>query len=238
MTDSEQTLPLSVHRVTVNEKEIFLVGTAHVSKESVEDVRKTVEQVDPDTICVELCAARHKSLIQRDIWKNMDIFKVVKEKKAVLLLAQLIMSSFYRRLGEKLDVKPGAEMIEGVNLAKERGAELVLADRSIEITLKRVWGYLNFWNKLKMTSHLFAGLLVSEKIDEKMVEELKNQDQLENILETFAKAFPEIKHRLIDERDIYLSQKIKEAPGKKIVAIVGAGHVPGIIEHIDGDEPL
>lgn len=129
-------------------------------------------------------------------------------------------------------------MIEGVNLAKERGKKLVLADRNVEITLKRVWGYLNFWNKLKMATQLLASLFITEKIDEKLVEDLKSKDQLENILDMFAKTFPEVKSRLIDERDIYLSQKIKEAPGKTIVAVVGAGHVPGIVEHIDKKEPL
>lgn len=239
MTDSNTKLPDSVRKITTaGGKNVFIIGTAHVSKKSVVDVRETVEKVNPDSICVELCEARYKSLIKRDLWKNMDIFKVVKEKKAVFLLAQLIMSSFYRKLGEQLDVKPGAEMIEGVNLAKERGKKLVLADRNVEITLKRVWGYLNFWNKLKMTAQLLASLFITEKIDEKLVEDLKNKDQLENILDMFAKAFPEVKSRLIDERDIYLSQKIKEAPGKTIVAVVGAGHVPGIVEHIDKKEPL
>jgi pheromone shutdown-related protein TraB len=238
MAGSENKLPSSVSTITVNGKDVYLIGTAHVSKQSVEDVQKTVEMVDPDTICVELCESRYKNIVQRDNWKKMDIFKVIKDKKAAFLLAQLIMSSFYRRLGKQLDVKPGAEMIKGINLAKEREAELVLADRNIEITLKRVWGYLNFWNKLNMASHLFAGLLFTEKIDEKMVEELKNRDQLENILETFAKAFPTVKSRLIDERDIYLSQKIRNAPGKKVVAVVGAGHIPGIVEHIKEDESL
>lgn len=239
MTNADFKLPESVRTITTEEgKNIFLVGTAHVSKQSVEDVRITVETVNPNSICVELCEARYKSLIRRDIWKNMDIFKVIKEKKAVLLLAQLVMSSFYRKLGEQLDVKPGAEMIEGVNLAKERDTQLVLADRNVEITLKRVWGYLNFWNKLKMASQLLASLFITEKIDENLVEELKSKDQLENILEMFAKTFPEVKTRLIDERDIYLSQKIKDAPGKTVVAVVGAGHVPGIVEHIDKREPL
>ena len=239
MTDVDSKLPDSVRKITTaGGKNVFIVGTAHVSKKSVIDVKETIEKVNPDSICVELCEARYKSLVNRDLWKKMDIFKVVKEKKAVFLLAQLILSSFYRKLGEQLDVKPGAEMIEGVNQAKERGKELVLADRDVEITLKRVWGYLNLWNKLKMASQLLASLFFTEKIDEKLVEDLKNKDQLENVLDMFAKAFPEVKHRLIDERDIYLSQKIKEAPGKTIVAIVGAGHVPGIVSHIDKSIPL
>ncbi len=231
MIDSDL-LPKSVERITLAEKEIYVVGTAHVSVESVEDVKATVDAVGPDSICIELCAARHKALVQKDNWKKMDIFKVIKEKRALFLLAQLILNSFYTRLGKQLKVQPGAEMIEGMKLAEKTGAELVLADRNIEITLKRVWGYLNLWNKLVMTSQLMASFFVGGSIDSELVEEMKSKDQLENIMEAFTESFPEVKKRLIDERDIYLSQKIRTAPGKKIVAVVGAGHVKGIKEHI------
>ena len=238
MTKSDFTLPASVHHLTIDGKNIYLVGTAHVSKKSVEDVSDTIETVNPDAICVELCAARHKAIVQRDNWKQMNIFKIIKEKKAVFLLAQLIMSSFYRRIGEQLGVQPGAEMVEGINQAEKTGAELVLADRDIEITLKRVWRNLNFFNKLKMASHILATLFVGEKIDESLIEKIKEQDQLETILETFSESFPEVKKRLIDERDIYLAQKIRSAPGTTIVAVVGAGHVPGIQQHIHKNEPI
>ena len=237
MIDSDL-LPKSVERITLAEKEIYVVGTAHVSAESVEDVKATVEAVGPDSICIELCAARHKALVQKDNWKKMDIFKVIKEKRALFLLAQLILNSFYTRLGKQLKVQPGAEMIEGMRQADRIGAELVLADRDIEITLKRVWGYLNLWNKLVMVSQLMASFFVGGSIDSELVEEMKSKDQLENIMEAFTDSFPEVKKRLIDERDIYLSQKIRIAPGKKIVAVVGAGHVKGIKEHIINDIPL
>jgi pheromone shutdown-related protein TraB len=238
MTKPDSILPSSVHHLTVNGKNIYLVGTAHVSKKSVEDVSNTIDTIKPDTICVELCAARHKAIVQRDNWKKMNIFKIIKEKKAVFLLAQLIMNSFYRRLGEQLGVQPGAEMVEGIKQAEKTGAELVLADRDIEITLKRVWRNLNFFNKLKMASHILASLFIGEKIDESLIEKIKEQDQLETILETFSESFPEVKKRLIDERDIYLAQKIRSAPGTTIVAIVGAGHVPGIQDHIHKNEPI
>jgi pheromone shutdown-related protein TraB len=238
MTISVPQLSENVYHVALDGKDIYLVGTAHVSKESVEDVRNTVEIVKPNSICVELCAARHKTLMQRDAWQQMNIFKVLKEKKALFLLAQLIMTSFYRRLGEQLGVQPGAEMIEGVNLAEKTGSELVLADRDIQITLKRVWGYLNVWNKLKMISQLLVSLFFTEKIDRDMIEEMKKKDQLEDILKVLADAFPEVKKRLIDERDLYLSQKIRNAPGRSIVAVVGAAHIQGILNHIQKDAPL
>lgn len=231
-------LPERVAHVKAEGKDIYLVGTAHLSNESVEDVQTTVEQVKPDSICVELCQGRYQTMTQSDNWSKMDIFKVVRQKKAVFMLAQLIMSSFYKRLGEKLKIKPGAEMLTGIKLAEETGAELVLADRNIEITLKRVWGYLGFWNKVKLSFQLLVGLLVREEIDSNMIEDLKKKDQLEAVMGEFAKKFPEIKRRLIDERDTYLAEKIRTAPGKTVVAIVGAGHVPGITEQVHDENPL
>ncbi len=237
MTDNAS-LPARVTHVQVEDKDVYLVGTAHISKESVEDVRTTVEQVHPDAICVELCKARHQAMTQADNWRKMDIFKVIRQRKAVFLLAQLIMSSFYRRLGEKLGVQPGAEMLEGIRLAEQTGATLVLADRDIDITLKRVWGYLGFWSKLMLATELMTSILLTEKINADMIEQLKKQDQLEAIMAEFAQHFPEIKHRLIDERDTYLAQKIRTAPGRRVVAVVGAGHVEGIQHEMQRDQSL
>ncbi len=235
---SEQTLPDSVTKVTVDDREFYLVGTAHVSKDSVNDVRATVNQVEPDSICIELCASRYRTFTQKDSWRKMDIFKILKEKKSTLLLVQLIMSSFYRKLGEQLDVQPGAEMLEGANLAKERDVELVLADREIEITFKRVWGFLSLWHKFKLLGHVLMGVFEQDEIDSDLVETMKQKDQLEVIMEEFGQKLPEIKKRLIDERDVVLAQKIRHAKGKKVVAVVGAGHVPGMIQHIQQDEPI
>jgi pheromone shutdown-related protein TraB len=214
------------------------VGTAHISPESVEDVRATIEQVRPNAVCVELCQARYQAMTQADNWRKMDIFKIIRQKKAVFLLAQLIMSSFYRRLGQQLGVQPGAEMLEGIRMAEQTGAALVLADRDVEITLKRVWGYLGFWRKLMLAAELMTTVLFAEKIDTDMIEQLKRQDQLEAIMSEFARHFPEIKRRLIDERDTYLAQKIRTAPGQAIVAVIGAGHVEGIESQIHRDQPL
>ena len=235
---NEFSRPERVCHVKAEDKDVYIVGTAHLSQESVQDVRTTVEQVHPETICVELCKSRHQAMTQADTWSKMDIFKVIRQKKAAFLLAQLIMTSFYRRLGEKLGIQPGAEMIEGIRLAEETKAELVLADRDIEITLKRVWGYLGFWNKLKLAMQLTMGIFIHDEIDADMVETLKQKDQLESIMAEFAEKFPEIKKRLIDERDTYLAQKIRSAAGKTVVVIVGAGHVKGIVSQIQEEHDL
>jgi len=238
MTGTDPALPEHVSHISVNGKSIYLVGTAHLSTESVEDVRRTVEAVKPDSICVELCESRHKAIVNRDAWRKMNIFRVIKEGKAVFLLAQLIMTSFYRRLGKQLGVQPGAEMLEGIKIAENNGLSLVLADRDIQVTLRRVWGNLGLWSKMKMLVQLAGGLFFSEEIDEKLIEGIKKKDQLENMMEIFAKSFPAVKKYLIDERDIYLAQNIRNAPGSTVVAVVGAGHVAGIREQIQKENSL
>ena len=237
MTETNK-LPERVSHITLGDKFVYLVGTAHVSQQSVEDVQKTIREVKPDTVCVELCQGRYDTLVKKDVWKKMDIFNIIKQKKTTILLAQLIMSSFYRRLGEKLGIQPGAEMLEAIDLANKTNAQLVLADRDIQITLKRVWGYLGLWNKLKLMMHIVTGIFISEKIDAELIEKIKQQDQLEAVMAEFAEKFPEIKKRLLDERDIYLAQKIRQALGNRIVAVVGAGHVDGIKKHINTDHNL
>ncbi len=161
MPSSSLELPKACTHVRANGKDIYLVGTAHVSRESVEDVRTTIDEIQPDSVCVELCEARYKAMANQDNWRRMDIFKVIKEKKTLFVLAQLMLASFYRKIGEKLGVQPGAEMMEGIKQARLIDAHLVCADRNVEITLKRVWGYLGFFSKLKMFFQLFGGIFVS-----------------------------------------------------------------------------
>lgn len=231
-------LPEQARRIRAQGRDIYLVGTAHVSPESVEDVRRTIDLVEPDTVCVELCHARHQAFTRPDSWRRMNVFRVVREGKAVFLLSQLILSSFYKRMGDQLGVRPGAEMLEAVRLAGERDAALVLADRDVQVTLKRTWMRLGFWSRLKMLWLLLSSVLSEPEIDKEAVDALKRQDQWESVLTAFSHAFPAVKQSLIDERDVYLAQKIREAEGSKVVAVVGAGHVPGIAREIHRDHAL
>lgn len=237
-SEQNNVLPKAVTEYQLGDKKVFIVGTAHVSLDSVNDVEETIKIVNPDTICVELCESRYKSIIEKERWKKMNIFKVVKEKKSLFLLTQLIMGSFYRKIGEQLDVPPGAEMIKGIELADSLKKELVLADRNIEITLKRVWGGLGFFGKIKMVYQLISSLFIAEEIDSESVEKLKEKDQMEEMMQEFSKGLPHVKERLIDERDIYLAEKIRTAPGKTVVSVVGAGHVKGMLQHLDKENNL
>ena len=234
--DDEPVLPDSVRELQLADgRLLYLVGTAHVSKQSVQDVTDTFHQVRPDTVCVELCAGRHQNLVDREGWRKLDIFKVLREGKAPLLLSSLVMASFQRRIARQLGVEPGAEMLEAIRLADDADSRLVLVDRDIQVTLRRTWGRLGWWRRTKMLFQLLAGLFVVGDLEAEDIEKLKQQDQLEDMLAAMARAFPDVKSTLIDERDIYLAQRIREAPGERLMAVVGAGHVPGILEQI-GDQ--
>ena len=232
MQDEASSLPSCVAKVALEGKTIYIVGTAHVSAQSVQDVRAAVAAVRPDTIAIELCEPRYQGLVKKAAWRATNLFQVIRQGKATFLLAQLAMQSFYRRLGKQLEVEPGAEMLAGAACAEETGAKLELIDRRIDITLKRIWRHLGFWHRLKLFGVMAEALFSSEEIAGADIEALKKQDQLESLMGEMGKAFPEIKKRLIDERDIYLAQKLRAAPGECIVAVVGAGHVPGMLKAI------
>ncbi|MFA9558849.1 TraB/GumN family protein [Evansella sp. AB-rgal1] len=228
----------NITRIHLNNKEFILIGTAHVSKKSAEEVKAVIETEQPDSVCVELDEQRYQSIVEGKKWKDMDIFKVIKEKKATLLLMNLLVSSFQKRMAKQFGIKPGQEMIQGIESAKEVGAELVLADRNIQITFARIWHGIGFMGKAKLLMVIIGSIFNNEKISEEELEKLKTQDMLHSMLDEFTTAFPKLKVPLIDERDQYLAQKIKEAPGQKIVAVLGAAHVPGIKEEIKKEQDL
>ena len=217
------------------EKEIILVGTAHVSKESARLVQSVIEEEKPDTVCVELCQPRFQAIQQKDRWQDTDIVKVIREKKSFLLLSNLLLASFQKRIAKQFDVKPGEEMIAAINTAESTGARIHLADREIRTTLSRTWRVMGFWSKIKLIFQLTLSLGQLDEIKEEDIEKMKQQDVLETLLAEVGKSLPTLKSILIDERDQYLAEKIRTAPGNKIVAVVGAGHIPGIQKNWDSD---
>ncbi len=228
----------NVHRIEMDGKEIILIGTAHVSKQSAEEVKEIIQQEKPDTVCIELCESRYQSISDEQRWKNTDIIKIIKEGKALMLLINLILSSYQKRLAKQFGIKPGQEMIQGIESAKEIGATLCLADRDIQITMKRLWRGLGLWGKVKLFFQLLMSFVVNEDITEEELEKMKSEDMLTASLNELAKSFPLFKAIIIDERDKYLAQKIKNAPGQKVVAILGAGHIPGIKQELNNEHDL
>lgn len=219
-------------RLDYQGKQIILVATAHVLKQSAELIKKVIHEERPDSVCVELDEERYQSILNPKAWENTDIIQVIKSKKVGFLLANLILGSYQKRIAKDLDTVAGQEMLEGINSAKETGAQLVLADRSIQTTFTRIWRKLNLWDKAK----LLFDLLVSEDDDKSLsnddVSELLKTDVLASVTAQVREKFPKIADILISERDQYLAHMIKEAPGKTVVAVLGGAHVPGVAQEI------
>ena len=224
------------HHLSTEDREIILVGTAHVSTESADLVERVIEEEKPDTVAVELCQSRYQAMTDKNRWQETDLIKVIKEKKAFLLLSNLMLASFQKRIGKKLGIKPGEEMLRAVNTAKKMEADIHLADRDVRTTLSRTWRLMGFWTKFKLLLQLITSMGDVEDIEKEDIEKLKEQDVLETLLSELGKTLPDLQRVLIDERDQYLAHKIRTAPGKKIVAVVGAGHVPGIKKY--WEEPV
>ncbi|GEL76397.1 TraB/GumN family protein [Tenuibacillus multivorans] len=228
----------NITRFHLDGKEIILIGTAHVSKQSAEQVKEVIEAEQPDSVCVELDQQRFKSIKDDNKWKNTDIFKVIKEKKATMLLMNMMISSFQNRMAKQFGINPGQEMLQGIESAEENDANLVLADRNIQVTFSRIWRNLGFTGKFKLLMSIVYSIFNNEEISEEELERMKSQDMLDSVLQEFSQSFPRLKEPLIDERDQYLAQKIKEAPGDKVVAILGAAHVPGVTNEIYREHDL
>ena len=226
----------NIIKLNYKEKEIYLIKTAHVSKTSVEDVRNAYEEIKPDSICIELDKERYSSLKNKDDkWRNQDITKIIKDKKVGLLLANIILSSFQRRMAKSLDTSTGGEMIEGIRLSEENNIPLVFADRPVNTTFMRVWNSLSLMEKVKLLITIISSIFDKEEISEEELASLKEKDSLEAALNEVSREFPNVKKALVDERDMFLAQKIKTAPGKRTIAIIGAAHSIGIEKYLDQD---
>ena len=227
-----------IYRIKKDDREFVLIGTAHISQVSKDLVRATIEAEAPDTVCVELDEGRLKSIKEPDLWKKTDLKQVIKNKQLGTLIANLVLGSYQKRMGAQTGVKPGSELKEAVDCAEGRGTELVLADRDIKITLRRTWACTPWYRKLSLLGGLFASIFDKTEVSEEDLAKIKEQDALSAMMQDFGKSFPEVKQVLIDERDQFLASKIKNAPGKKIVAVVGAGHMNGIAKIIEEDREL
>ena len=225
-----ETISDTFHRVSFsNGSQVLLVGTAHVSKTSVEEVASIIENETPDRVCIELDASRMASKTKKNSWEDMDIRKVFKEKKGFLLLANTALASFQRRLGAQTGANPGDEILGAAKLAEEKEIPVSLCDRDIQTTFRRAWAKSSLWNKCKLLGTLISAAFSDEEITPEELEDLKKQETLEGMLNEVAKELPAIKEVLIDERDTYLASKIYAAPGTKKLAVIGAGHTKGVL---------
>lgn len=218
----------TVRELELGGRRIVLVGTAHVSRESVDETASVIADEKPDRVCVELDEARWRSMSAPDAWEKTDIVKIIREGRAFLLLANLALSSFQRKMGSESGVKPGAEMVAAIRAAEAAGIPYSFCDRDVQTTLRRAWGRSNLWNKAKLMAQLVASAFSNEKPDRAEIERLKEQSELDEMMAELSAYLPSVKETLIDERDRYLAAKIWSAPGQRLVAVIGAGHAPGV----------
>ncbi len=230
--------PRDVLRLQIGEREILLVGTAHISRESVELVREVIEHERPDTVCIELDAQRFASLSQNRRFESMDLKQVIRSRQLAALIANLLLASYQKRLGGQLGVKPGTELIEAARVAEEHDIPVALCDRDVRVTLRRAWASMSFWKKTRLLAEMLAVTFERPKLDEEELRRLREKDVLTELMDELGQAMPGLKRVLIDERDAYLSHRIREASGQKLVAVVGAGHVAGMRRALEESRPV
>jgi pheromone shutdown-related protein TraB len=218
----------NVDLIEVDGRAFYLIGTAHVSKDSADLVDRIIREKSPDTVCLELCDSRFETLSNPERWKDTDIYTVIKSGRAYVLMAQLALSAFQKKLAEEFRIRPGEEMHRAMAVCRELEVDLSLVDREVRITLKRAWAKASFFTLIKMVFGIIFSLFSPQKITEEEIEKLKATDQLTMMIDEFSGSLPGVKVALIDERDRYLAAKILASPGESLVAVVGAAHVPGI----------
>ena len=228
----------------LDNREITLIGTAHVSRESINEVSRVIRETKPAMVCVELDEGRYKSIAQKENWEQLNVSKIFREGKGFLLIANLVLAGFQRRQGKDLGVKPGEEMKTAVETAGELGIPYALCDRDVRATLHRAWARCGLWSKCKLLASLLSSAFTTEKLSEAEIEKLKNHSELDGMMSELADYLPGIKETLIDERDRYMAAKIwtagpvsEAAPAEegpfRAAAVVGAGHLPGLKTHLE-----
>ncbi len=214
-------------------REITLVGVAHVSRESEELARRVIEERRPEGVCIELDERRYQALRSSARFEEMDLREVIRNRQAGALLLNLLLAAYQRSIGLRLGVRPGAEMLAAAESAERFGIPLHLCDRDVGITLSRAARSIGFWQKNLLVAGLIGATAHPPKLDEESLRELRRGDTLNDMIESFGERFPELKRVLIDERDAYMAQRVRETPGRSLVVVAGAGHLPGLARRIE-----
>lgn len=238
MTDEAPAAEQDVVRLTVGERQYVLVGTAHISRESVDLVRRVIEGERPDCVCIELDERRHAALANRQRFEALDLKTVIRNRQLAPLLLNLVLASYQRQLGGALGVVPGTELLAAAETARELNVPMELCDRDVRVTLRRAWAALSLWRKAELIGAVLTSLLEPPKLTEDDLRALREQDALSRLMGELGAAFPALKTVLIDERDAYLAERVRRAPGHTIVAVVGAGHVAGMRAALADGAPI
>jgi pheromone shutdown-related protein TraB len=227
-----------VELVRLPDRDVLLVGTAHISAESVELVHTVIAAERPDCVCVELDERRYQALSEKTRWEGLDLREVIRHRQLATLLLNFLLSSYQRRLGGKLGVTPGSELLEATRTAQSLGIPFALCDRDIRITLRRAWSALSLLDKSKLLASALVGLVEEQELTEEELRRIRQKDVLSELMNELGRVMPALRRVLIEERDGYLAQKIRETAGKKIVAVVGAGHIVGMRAALLSNDPV
>ena len=227
-----KTYPEDVAVINLKDKTVLLVGTAHISHQSTDLVREVIEQEKPDTVCIELDEKRYLALSRKQQWDNLDLKQIIRDKQLSTLLVNLILASYQKKLGGQLGIMPGTELLTAARTAEKTGSAMILCDRDVRVTLRRAWHATSLWKKMYLLASIITSLFDRTEIDEEKLAELRRKDVLSELMSEIGAVIPDTKRVLIDERDIYMAEMIKKSPGSRLVAVVGAGHMEGILRVI------
>ena len=235
---------IELRKLRLGKSEVILLGTAHVSRESVADVERAIVKEKPDAVLIELDEGRARNLRDPDHWKHTDIVQVIKSGKIYLLFSSILLSIFQKKMGDRLTSAPGAEFKKAIELSEQKKLAHYFVDREIRITLKRAWQSVGFFGKLRLMSELIASLFVTEDTASEDIEKLKEKDALQTLLDSMPPSFRRIREIVIDERDYYMAQKVRdivlhaEKEPKRALVVIGAGHLRGIEEAMQRDHDM
>ena len=226
-----------VKTLSIGESTITILGTAHVSRASADKAQELIESREYDVICIELCQSRFNAMTDPNALAKMDLFDVIRSGKASMVTASLALGSYQQRMAEQLGIEPGLEMKTSIKHAKSLDLPLVVIDREVGTTLKRVYHNVPFWKRLYIIAGLFTSVVSRETVSEEEIEKLKTGDLLETTFAQFSEDANDLFVPLIDERDRYMTAKLlqtmKEYPAKNLLAVVGAGHVKGMTTYLE-----
>lgn len=226
-----------VRHVTRDGVNYTILGTAHVSRASAEAVAEMLAEERFDTVAIELCQARYNALTDKNAWRNLDLFQLIRDGKAGMMMASLALGAYQRRIAEQFGIEPGAEMKAAIAGAGKKGLPLQLIDREIGITLKRTSRGLSWWRRYLLTSGIIASLFSRDEVSEESIERLKEGDMLNEVFSEFAESAPQLYEPLIAERDRFMAARLRyensNASGRNVLVVIGAGHMDGLVKALE-----
>jgi pheromone shutdown-related protein TraB len=237
-TVAEDLVSSDVHALAVGGRDFILVGTAHISRESTDLVRRVIGEEKPDRVCLELDRARYEALSDPQRIESLDLKQIIRQGQLTTLLLNVVLAGYQSQLGGALGVTPGAELLEAARAAQERGIPIELCDRDVRVTLRRAWGALSAWEKLKLTAEFIALTFERPELTEEDLRQLRRQDVVTKLMQELGARMPPLKRVLIDERDRFIAERMRRAEGNRLVGVIGAGHVDGIRQALLDASPV